>query len=128
MDSQPRHLMDVTFMESDYGPRTYSPQIRAAHESTVSPNRRCNAPNSFMGKLHMSFHPRFGLAVAWGIRSQRRQDDEDVKDTLLNRSTGKALGKALCHPTHTTPDRKFVKDMCAPSRIPRIPIKNGRQE
>eukprot|EP00434_Breviolum_minutum_P007219 symbB.v1.2.006372.t1/scaffold371.1/size308833/19 len=32
----------------------------------------------------------FGLAVAWGVRSQRRQDDEDVKDTLLNRSTGKA--------------------------------------
>ena len=46
-------------------------------------------------QVHMSFHPRFGLAVAWGVRSQRRQDDEDVKDTLLNRSTGKALGKGV---------------------------------
>lgn len=32
----------------------------------------------------------FVLAVAWGMHRQQRQDDEVVKDTVLNRSTGKA--------------------------------------
>jgi hypothetical protein len=35
---------------------------------------------------------RFVLAVAWGMHRQQRQDDEVVKDTVLNRSTGKAPG------------------------------------
>lgn len=32
----------------------------------------------------------FVLTVAWGLHRQQRQDDEAVKDTVLNRSTGKA--------------------------------------
>lgn len=32
----------------------------------------------------------FLLAVAWAVHRQQRQDDEAVKDTVLNRSTGKA--------------------------------------
>lgn len=33
---------------------------------------------------------RFLMAVAWGVYSQQAQDDKDVKDTILNRSTGQA--------------------------------------
>lgn len=33
----------------------------------------------------------FLMAVAWGVYSQQAQDDKDVKDTILNRSTGQAM-------------------------------------
>ena len=33
------------------------------------------------------------MAVAWGIYRQRTQEDDDVKETILSRSTGQALGR-----------------------------------